>query len=314
MSSLGDQYHIQQVIADLPRSPCTRMLGRVVGRPKNLPSLDIPAGNRLDTLGQRGLEAFQGIAFGQSALDHMAETRQTKEGSLHELLRTSSLQLIEHLNTTSRRMRLVVEAAIPSSRESYVRDTAYYLDNRPRYLAWLARQAKAYPAHFESAVVCPRNTDSRRVGSFTREPLPFEMSNRELTSMRQGTLRGGWTVEHIKARCFDIPALPKNRLDNLIIMPFDLNAWTAKLEQIQKPNLFKAGGRHRRRLMICAEPVNGPRQGYFVYGAATPMGLPQDRLDKRLSMEIGDLAPVRPLLLSSPSMRRTVSLSACARI
>ena len=86
------------------------------------------------------------------------------------------------------------------------------------------------------------------------------MSNRELTSMRQGTLRGGWTVEHIKARCFDIPALPKNRLGNLIIMPFDLNAWTAKLEQIQKPNLFKAGGRHRRRLMICAEPVNGPRQ------------------------------------------------------
>jgi hypothetical protein len=315
MSMAADPYSLRDVIAELPRSPCSRMLGRVVGTQLNGPSLKIPAGNRLDTLGERGLEALQAITFGQSALDHIDQFAGGIETSLHDLVRRSSLQLIQHLNTTPRRMKLVVEAAVPSSPEQYATDTKYYEQYRRNYIGWLAKQAKRHPEHFESVAVGPRGYARERTGRHTRDPLPFQMTGRELGIMRRGVLPQGWSVEHIKARCFDIPGVPKNRLDNLILMPADSNAWTAQLEQIQRANLFRANGRNRRQLMICAEPVNGPKEGYFVYGASTPVGMDADELQRTLALELRDIAtgPKKSDLKSVVS-RRWHSLATAHRV
>jgi hypothetical protein len=314
MSSDSDPYRIRDIIDGLPRSPCPRML-QTLARPKNKPSLKIPAGNRFDTLGERGLEALQQITFGQSAMDHIARTGRSKEEALDELMRRASLQLIGHLNATPRRMKLVIEAAIPASAEKYQADGAYYQANRSLYIAWLARKAKQFPEHFGSVMLTPRKPAPERTGRYTRDPLPFQISSRELDDMRHGFLAPGWSIEHIKARCFDIPGLPKNGMGNLIVMPKDTNAWTCRLEQIQRPLLFSQKRADRRQLIICAEPFNGPSRGFFIYGATIPMGLAQDKLAYILSLEIGDLSVKKSLIpLPALPMRRSVGDMATARV
>ncbi len=290
---------VRSLIAGLPRGsrPSAALMNALLpGRKlENVASLSIPAGERADTLNKRGIRALNNVVISSGADSLMAARGLDDHRALVTTLGNLSLKLADHLNHMPPQLELVITAARPARAEQLEAQTAFYDKHRQSYIRWVAEMTLAQGGRMTSMAHLPPGLPMNEdCNSLSRVGNMMVLGPSELKLMqRRGIVPPGWSVEHIEARGLNTGTPAKNRLGNLIIMPQAVNRWTACLENCQMPILFPSGRDcDRPELMLCARPKEGPRKGFFLYGAAEPLSMTQYRLDDLQDREIDDLPKV----------------------
>jgi hypothetical protein len=278
-----DPARIDKIIAAAPRRPSSILLGATRRMPE--PAGPLP-GEVLDHLHGRGLEAVRSMVLTKSATQWMAERKISEGEGLARLLQRSSPELVKHLNTIPDGFRLTVIAAKPASHQEIAGQTAIYEDHRQKYIRLIGSLAGKHLDHFSS--VCIRELARRRKDA--PPPALLTMGRHEIAMIQAGRLPPGWNVEHRNDRGLSISGeKQKNKVGDLMIMPETHNQWEARLKHLQYGLAFKAGRDSIPRLLFQAEPINGPAQGYFVFGARVPATMKLLKLSRMLETDIRDL-------------------------